>query len=175
MHWMEVNFLLLLHETNLYSIVFLSTLFIFSLVKCGQKESSDEETEKKNAPERQPPAGEVTASENFTSTATQKSQVSNVTQQKSQKSLGRKGVADSIKIIKGKKNAGKVRVLTASTMKNVKDNSQHTEIINIPLRKADNSDNGPNMMTRSAELKVNEKSPGKKIQFAEKLVRSSKK
>ncbi|CAI2351256.1 unnamed protein product [Caenorhabditis sp. 36 PRJEB53466] len=80
----------------------------------------------------------------------------------------RRDVLDSIKI--RKKNVRKPRQLKE---KKEETDSQHTEVINVPLGKASESATGVSKLTSPADQKVTEKPGGKKIQFAEKLVRST--
>ncbi|CAR98466.1 Protein CBG26449 [Caenorhabditis briggsae] len=76
---------------------------------------------------------------------------------------------DSIKIIRGKKNLRK----PTQKQKKGETDSQHTQIINIPLGKASGSEAGANKLTIPEEQKAVEKPNGKKIQFADKIVKST--
>ena len=93
---------------------------------------------------------------------------------------------DSIKVIRGRKI---FRKTTQKKDKKEETDSQHTQLIDVPLGKASGhvfwidlskfkmlnfrSDTGVSKLTATEEQKVVEKPNGKKIQFADKMVKST--
>ncbi|CAR99858.1 Protein CBG25408 [Caenorhabditis briggsae] len=83
---------------------------------------------------------------------------------------------DSIRIMRGRKPNRKPR--DPKEMKPERSDSQHTEIINVPLGKAAKEHSSPSKLTEDGQKKEAEQgktvSGGKRVQFAENLIKSSK-
>ncbi|CAL2041042.1 unnamed protein product [Caenorhabditis brenneri] len=172
-NWKYVDIHHFLHGSQIYSIVFFAlSIFVF-LINCAQRGGGGGATGNTG------PGSRVKTQTSQTTHTTGQAETTAIAQDslmakpespnETKSKKGKNEMLDSIKVIKGKKNFRKA----TQKQKKEETDSQHTQIINIPLGKASESSNGVSKLTAADEQKVVEKPNGKKIQFAEKIVKST--
>ncbi|ULT96630.1 hypothetical protein L3Y34_004888 [Caenorhabditis briggsae] len=166
-NWNHVDVHLALHQSQFYYPILLFALlipiFLFNCAQRGTVNSNAQVDKSKSS------TTGTTSGNPVETTAIAQDSLMAKPEQESPTGGTKSNMLDSIKIIRGKKNLRK----PTQKQKKGETDSQHTQIINIPLGKASGSEAGANKLTIPEEQKAVEKPNGKKIQFADKIVKST--
>ncbi|KAF1771516.1 hypothetical protein GCK72_003343 [Caenorhabditis remanei] len=151
---MSMNFVAIIE--HLAFLLVSVTCFAISL--CGQRVPSTRERSSRRGPDDSASSSQKQTSQVETEKeAAKRSEYSHKSQ--------RNETMDSIRIMRGKKNQRKQK--DPKELKPDRSDSQHTEIINVPLGKAAKDAPSPSKEEKGTENRA-------RVQFAEKLVKSSK-
>ncbi|CCD70612.1 Lipoprotein [Caenorhabditis elegans] len=166
-NWNNFYIHLILLKSQIFSMALIISLISGVLILCSQKGGG---SKTKNADSRTKKSASTSIVSPIETTAIPKDSVMVKPEPPKEETKSKKSVIqNSIKMLRGKKNLQKATTLQKKT----ETDSQHTQVINMELGKAAGSEKGISKLTVPEERKIVEKPNGKKVQFADKLIKST--